>query len=378
MGLKERRAVKAFQEEIFPKVKEQINKEAGFDLQMNILWDTMVEDKFAHLYNQTYLKVYFTPLVEAIKAIAIDDFGKKLLNNGLKQVVIKNEGNNHNPEKGYSFENGLLTINFDPVVNSDYVDLKVSYLTALLERKLEETDTKEIPFNNDTTSKAEENVTQVKKSIDEMFHQHAGSSYEKQLNCQDVLGDKGWDFNLMEGKLTFTGNIEIPIQILGTYSPKQKSWMWGWANTQSGIPKNLLSLSNDLREFGEQNEIEEFTSSTIKNENDPGHYYAMIASGLFNASCYYPIDLNGIKIHLLTYSDYFKKQDVTPAPIIVSTFTQLVSAMEMGHKDSLFHYLNDKGFTVEHSGNNLVGKKNSEEILGIFDLRGRLMKISNR
>jgi hypothetical protein len=121
MGLKERRAVKAFQEQILPQVTEQINTIAGFEVQMNIQWESMVEEKYAHLYQQTYLKIYFTPLIEALKTIAIDDFGKKLLKTGLKRVVVKNEGNIQNPAKGYALENGVLSINFDPVVTADLI-----------------------------------------------------------------------------------------------------------------------------------------------------------------------------------------------------------------------------------------------------------------
>ncbi len=378
MGLKERRAVKAFQEDILPKITEQINTAAGYELQITVEWESMIENKFAHLYQETYLKIYFSPLLKAIKAIVIDDFGKKILKAGLKQVIIKNEGNIQNPAKGYSLENKTLTINFDPVVNADRIEQRASCLTELLEKKLDDSALENTPPVIDKPDTTAEKTIEKKLSIDEVFNQHAGSSFEKQINCQEILGDKSWDFNLMEGKLTFEGDLELPIQILGTYSPKQKSWMWGWANTRSGIPEKLLLIANDLRKFGELNTIDDFTSPSINNENDPGHYYAMIASGLFGASCYYPIDFNGIKIYILTNSELLTKKEDTPTPVVITTFTQLISAMNIAHKESLRFYLEDKGFSVEASGNNLIGKKNSEEIFALFDLKGRLMKINNR
>lgn len=51
--------------------------------------------------------------------------------------------------------------------------------------------------------------------------------------------------------------------------------------------------------------------------------------------------------------------------------------MDFEHKHALFCYLVQKGYEVEVSGNNIVAKKGEDQILGIFDLKGRLLKLSN-
>ncbi|OHX65409.1 DUF6882 domain-containing protein [Flammeovirga pacifica] len=386
MGLKERRAIKAFQEEQYPPLKEQINQFAGFDLPLEVQWETMVEDRFAHLYHDTYVKIYFKPLIEALKAICIDDFGKNLLQAGVQKVVIKNEGNIHNPETGYTLENKILTINLDPVINADNMEPRISVLCDLLERKLAERGSSDEKVETQNTSTSANNVSskaviadtnQTKVSTDDLFNLHAATAYEQQNHCAEIIGDKKWDFNLLDGILRFGEEIEVPIQILGTYSPKQKTWLWGWGNTQSGIPDELLSTANQMRELGIANDIEEFTVPKISIETDPGHYYAMIASGVSNATAYFPVDFNGIKIYVLTNSELMAKKEETPTPIVISTFTGLIASMNVSHKSCLTAYLNQNGFAVEPAGNNLMAKRNNEEVFALFNLKGNLMKITN-
>ena len=52
----------------------------------------------------------------------------------------------------------------------------------------------------------------------------------------------GWSCDMLEGKLTYGDNQVFDIQVIGTYSENEKSWLWAWANTQSGIPEKFYKL----------------------------------------------------------------------------------------------------------------------------------------
>ena len=138
MGLKEKRAVQKFKNESFPALEAEINNKAGFNVSLNIAWDTLIEDKFSHLYNDTFPKIYFQPLIEAISAINIDEIGGELLRKGLKEVKIVNENNEHNLERAITFVDGVLTINHSPIMNADKVEEKTERIVHLLEIHLEE------------------------------------------------------------------------------------------------------------------------------------------------------------------------------------------------------------------------------------------------
>ena len=136
MGLKENRFTKTFQDEQFPELKAQIIEAAGFDVAFNIEWDTLFENRFLHLYNDSYPKIYFLPLVEAFKSIASDDMGKEALEESLKAIRITNTKDHHNPKNAYSFADGILTVDHSPILNADKVEDRTKALVDLLENNL--------------------------------------------------------------------------------------------------------------------------------------------------------------------------------------------------------------------------------------------------
>ncbi|CAM1360198.1 MULTISPECIES: hypothetical protein [Tenacibaculum] len=136
MGLKEKRFTKTFQEEQYPALKEQINVAAGFDITLETAWETLFEDRFLHLYSDSYPKIYFQPLIESFSAITADDMGKEALKESLKKVVIVNNDNHHNPTNAYTFSEGVLQINHSPILNADDVSSRTKVLTSLLENNL--------------------------------------------------------------------------------------------------------------------------------------------------------------------------------------------------------------------------------------------------
>ncbi len=136
MGLKEKRFTKTFQEEQFPDLKQQIVAAACFDVPLEIAWSSLFEERFLHLYQDTYPKIYFQPLIDAFTAITADDMGKEALALGLSKIVITNKNDHHNPVHAYTFSTGVLTVDHSPVANADDVASRTKILIALLENNL--------------------------------------------------------------------------------------------------------------------------------------------------------------------------------------------------------------------------------------------------
>lgn len=136
MGLKEKRFTKEFQEEQYPALKQKIDIAAGFDVTLEIEWETLFEDRFLHLYTDSYPKIYFQPLIEAFTAISSDDMEKEALKEGLQKVIIVNKDDHHNPTHAYTLENGVLQVNHSPILNADKVSERTEVLVDLLENNL--------------------------------------------------------------------------------------------------------------------------------------------------------------------------------------------------------------------------------------------------
>jgi hypothetical protein len=131
MGLAERRAVKTFAEGKYLQLKQEIDVAAGFEVAIEVNWDTLAMEDYAHLYEEAFNQVYFRPLIAAIKAINIDNLGQEALKTGLKQIVIENSGSSWP-----TFQTGVLTLPFDSVANlDDWLDRSQS-IQNILEKGL--------------------------------------------------------------------------------------------------------------------------------------------------------------------------------------------------------------------------------------------------
>lgn len=136
MGLSERRAVKTFQDGSYVTLTNEINTLAGYPIEFEVNWDTLALDEQTHLYEEGFTKVYFVPLINAIKEITNDDMGKEALKEAFKKVVIKNEGGYYSASSAYSFDGGVLTIDHEPFSNIDYFTERSEALTKLLMKNL--------------------------------------------------------------------------------------------------------------------------------------------------------------------------------------------------------------------------------------------------
>ena len=134
MGLAERRAITTYQEKEFPAVKAKIEAAAGFPVSLDIHWDTMADPDAVNVYADCFQKVYFTPLIDAFKAVASDDMGKKALKDGLKKVAI--DGSEGISSNSFKMDGGVLTLNHKPYCNLDDVADRAKAIQKLLENNL--------------------------------------------------------------------------------------------------------------------------------------------------------------------------------------------------------------------------------------------------
>jgi hypothetical protein len=132
MGLAERRGIKAFQENEFVALKAQVNEAAGFEVPLDVDWDSIGADGYAHMYDVAFAKVYFQPLVAALDDVCRDEMGRKALAEGLTRVVVKNSNHIYGG-KGIVFEDGVLTIDHLPVTNIDDVQIRTTRIVQVLE-----------------------------------------------------------------------------------------------------------------------------------------------------------------------------------------------------------------------------------------------------
>ena len=136
MGLAARRLASEFQTKFFPALKEKIDAAAGFPVEMEVRWDTIInsDERFLHQWLEGWPKIYFEPIVAGLKRICVDDMGKEALRGALKKVVVQNTKDSFSSDWA-SFESGVLVLDHQ-FSNLDDIKQRADRMVHALEQAL--------------------------------------------------------------------------------------------------------------------------------------------------------------------------------------------------------------------------------------------------
>ena len=135
MGLAERRSVERFKNEDYPDWLARIEAAARFPVPVEVVWEELAINDYADDYADFFPKVYFQPLVDALTAVTIDEMGTTAAREGIKKIIIRNTDQYYSTS-GFSFTDGVLTIDHQPNSNVDYGDERAKGLRQILEAGL--------------------------------------------------------------------------------------------------------------------------------------------------------------------------------------------------------------------------------------------------
>ncbi len=134
MGLAEKRAINDLTTTKFPQWQKQVQEAAGFPLTLEVKWDTLAVDGYAHIYNE-WETVFITPLVATLRSICGDQMGKDALKAKFNKVVIQNVKDTANPASSIDFDGSTLVLDHS-FANVDYHFERSKAWTEALEKVL--------------------------------------------------------------------------------------------------------------------------------------------------------------------------------------------------------------------------------------------------
>lgn len=97
-------------------------------------------------------------------------------------------------------------------------------------------------------------------------------SFEHQLHLTDTVGIPPWSADLAVPRFSFGGDTPLTasaVHVLGSAAPGPGTWLWSWANPVGDHPA-AIALAEQLREFGAEHGIPEFTEPEIPFADLPG------------------------------------------------------------------------------------------------------------
>jgi len=136
MGLAERRAAKDFEDTQYPLLQKEIVELAGFAVPIEVDWNQIAADGYAHMYKEAWPEVYFKPVIEGLRQITRDAMGKDALKSALKKIELRNSSGAYSPQDAISFTNGALVIDHAPVSNVDDTKERTRYVVEVIEKGL--------------------------------------------------------------------------------------------------------------------------------------------------------------------------------------------------------------------------------------------------
>ena len=214
------------------------------------------------------------------------------------------------------------------------------------------------------------------KTLEELLERYGGIALDKQIDFSEVIGNNSWNVDMSKEEITFGPNLSFPIQVLGTISYSSESWLWAWANTQSGLPENIIRQSLELKKYGEENEIDILRDSSFDFGKDDLHLIGIIASGTFNSTAYYIADYGQGAMVVTLRNDKIDNARKDNHHRILTVFPQLISQFDMNHKFALTNYLQAKGYSTTEQKSKLIGTKGTNTITAEFDDSFRLTKLN--
>jgi hypothetical protein len=187
-------------------------------------------------------------------------------------------------------------------------------------------------------------------------------SLEHQLQLIDTVGERDWETDLAEPRFSFTGASRIDctsVNLLGSAAPGPKSWLWSWANP-FGYRREVLELAEQVRAFGEQHNIPEFTTPEVPFDafpdapTEPAQVVALIMEATKAATKRWtgyqgPVG-GGTRAGFII--DHPQFQLSSPDRFRVNRVLQQgLAELRLGDHRRAFHsYATNRGLDVEHNG----------------------------
>lgn len=176
-----------------------------------------------------------------------------------------------------------------------------------------------------------------------LFHEYGAVSFAKQVRLLERVGELDWDLDLDTGILSFEGRCQFPVQLLGTESEQSGTWLWAWANPSIADPA-VLKQADQLRAYGEQYGVAEFTEAQIPLDRVNGHTLSLVASGLCSADAYYRGPYEGGAAYMLLQGPELRPQEELTPLGFIQAFTEFIRAFAVQHHPALAGFARQCGW----------------------------------
>ncbi|ULJ64649.1 DUF6882 domain-containing protein [Wielerella bovis] len=212
-----------------------------------------------------------------------------------------------------------------------------------------------------------------------LLESHVGIAADKQWTLLEKIGNEPeWQVNLNTGKIQFNQQ-EFDAQVIGSYAQSDRSWLWAWANVQSGLPESVLRDSQKLRDYGKRHQIKWLTQAKHRPYQEQNiHELASIAVGITGADGYYLARTdNMIVVLTVRHTEQPAQTNLQQQHLhIITTIPKMIGSFSLNnHQRVIEHYLHQKGYQTQMRQSILTARKDTHCLKAQFDKQKRLAEL---
>ena len=225
-------------------------------------------------------------------------------------------------------------------------------------------------------------------TLDTLFDQYVCASFDKQLYLNAMLGDKyEYALDVHNARLSFRKHGEnqtveksYAVSVLGTQFLENNQFIWGWVLKEDGlpiVPDNLSKAANDLRSYGESNDVAEFKQPALLLGGLGADFLCAIASGILEANAYFRCKVGQLATLLVIKDPEFPLASADPYERIKMVVPLCLSAFPVqSHKTAIAKYLTFLG--LEYAADNgtiTATTPDKQKIILRFDEAGKFASL---
>ncbi len=196
--------------------------------------------------------------------------------------------------------------------------------------------------------------------LQDLFSKYGAIALEKQENLSKLVGDNEPELEIEKGIVKFADK-EFPIQLLGFLDPDEYTWSWAWDNDEIGFPEELIEEAKEVKEFGEENNISQFTQNIFAASFDEAHILSMTVSSMFGDDAYCAVNY-GTFVFFVTI-----KSDEIPSSNDPQEFCNVLNdfhrRFEVNHLKALESYAILKGYEFKDRGDFALVKIGDDRVV---------------
>ena len=211
-----------------------------------------------------------------------------------------------------------------------------------------------------------------------LFCDHVAGALARQHALAELLGDRSWSLDVSAGVARFGDDLSFSVQLLGTESTEDRSWLWAWANDASGFPRRSIEACTSLKARSEAGAVPLLAKPLVALGDDlSGHEIALVASALCDALPYYRGPYDGGAVYVLLEGVPESVRGPYPPRRIANVLVEVISQFSVDHRTMASRFLLDQGFEFEGAAPAWRARAADGRGLDVsFDEQGRIIEIS--